>query len=65
MAPDPAAAPEVKSHAQEGVKHSSPLTGRHIGAQMLGNDILAEIRAKQEKRQKVRGTAEYESLSVY
>lgn len=52
MAPDPAAAPEVKSHAQEGVKHSSPLTGRHIGAQMLGNDILAEIRAKQEKRQK-------------
>lgn len=52
VTPDPVAAPEVKVHVQEGVKHSSPLTGRHMGVQMLGNDVLAEIRAKQEKRKK-------------
>ncbi|XP_077096605.1 F-actin-uncapping protein LRRC16A-like [Siphateles boraxobius] len=44
---------EVKGHVQEGVKRGSPLTGRHMGAQVLGNDLLlAEIRAKQEKRKK-------------
>uniref|UniRef100_A0A671Q6E9 CARMIL C-terminal domain-containing protein n=1 Tax=Sinocyclocheilus anshuiensis TaxID=1608454 RepID=A0A671Q6E9_9TELE len=47
---DPVAAPEVKGHAQEGIKHGSP----HKRVQMLGNDMLAEIRAKQEKRKKVR-----------
>ncbi|XP_016316724.1 F-actin-uncapping protein LRRC16A [Sinocyclocheilus anshuiensis] len=45
---DPVAAPEVKGHAQEGIKHGSP----HKRVQMLGNDMLAEIRAKQEKRKK-------------
>lgn len=51
--PEPVA-PEVKGHVQEGVKRGSPLTGRHMGMQVLGNDLLAEMRAKQEKRKKVR-----------
>lgn len=51
--PEPVA-PEVKGHVQEGVKRGSPLTGHHMGVQVLGNDLLAEIRAKQEKRKKVR-----------
>ncbi|XP_051948611.1 F-actin-uncapping protein LRRC16A-like [Xyrauchen texanus] len=45
-------APEVRGHVQEGVKHDSPLMGRHMGVQVLGSDLLAEIRAKQEKRKK-------------
>ncbi|XP_073787400.1 F-actin-uncapping protein LRRC16A isoform X2 [Danio rerio] len=45
-------APEVKGHVQEAVKRGSPLSGRHMGVQVLGNDLLAEIRAKQEKRKK-------------
>ncbi|XP_067268361.1 F-actin-uncapping protein LRRC16A isoform X2 [Chanodichthys erythropterus] len=49
--PEPVA-PEVKGHVQEGVKRGSPLTGRHMGMQVLGNDLLAEMRAKQEKRKK-------------
>lgn len=47
VTPDPVAAPEVKGRAQEGIKR-----GSHKGVQMLGNDMLAEIRAKQEKRKK-------------
>uniref|UniRef100_A0A672LR49 CARMIL C-terminal domain-containing protein n=1 Tax=Sinocyclocheilus grahami TaxID=75366 RepID=A0A672LR49_SINGR len=47
---DPVAPPEVKGHVQEGIKHGTP----HKRVQMLGNDMLAEIRAKQEKRKKVR-----------
>ncbi|XP_016116222.1 F-actin-uncapping protein LRRC16A [Sinocyclocheilus grahami] len=45
---DPVAPPEVKGHVQEGIKHGTP----HKRVQMLGNDMLAEIRAKQEKRKK-------------
>ncbi|KAL0167252.1 hypothetical protein M9458_039096, partial [Cirrhinus mrigala] len=56
LTPEPVAAapvvPEVKGHAQEGAKRSSPLTGHHMGVKVLGNDMLAEIRAKQEKRKK-------------
>ncbi|XP_052439348.1 F-actin-uncapping protein LRRC16A [Carassius gibelio] len=48
VTPDPVAAPEVKGHAQEGIRRG----GSHKGVQMLGNDMLAEIRAKQEKRKK-------------
>ncbi|XP_043088842.1 F-actin-uncapping protein LRRC16A [Puntigrus tetrazona] len=51
VTPEPVPAPEVKGHVQE-VKRSSPQAGRHKGVQMLGNDMLAEIRAKQEKRKK-------------
>lgn len=56
LTPEPVAAPvatEVKGHAQEGAKRGGPLTGHHMGVKMLGNDMLAEIRAKQEKRKKV------------
>ncbi|XP_073677636.1 F-actin-uncapping protein LRRC16A [Garra rufa] len=45
-------APEVKGHTQDGAKRGSPLKGGHMGVQVLGNDMLAEIRAKQEKRKK-------------
>ncbi|XP_056335356.1 F-actin-uncapping protein LRRC16A [Danio aesculapii] len=51
VTPEPVA-PEVKGHVQEAVKRGSPLSGRHMGVQVLGNDLLAEIRAKQEKRKK-------------
>lgn len=63
--PEPVA-PEVKGHVQEGVKRGSPLTGHHMGVQVLGNDLLAEIRAKQEKRKKVRfiHTVKLESLTL-
>ncbi|KAK2887796.1 hypothetical protein Q8A67_016024 [Cirrhinus molitorella] len=52
VTPEPVAAPEVKGHAQDGVKRGSPLMGRQMGLQVMGNDMLAEIRAKQEKRKK-------------
>lgn len=53
VTPEPVV-PEVKGHVQEGVKRGSPLTGRHVGVHVMGNDLLAEMRAKQEKRLKVR-----------
>ncbi|XP_067280931.1 F-actin-uncapping protein LRRC16A [Pseudorasbora parva] len=47
VTPEPVV-PEVKGHVQEGIKRGSPLTGRPMGNDLL----LAEIRAKQEKRKK-------------
>ncbi|XP_073668814.1 F-actin-uncapping protein LRRC16A-like isoform X2 [Paramisgurnus dabryanus] len=44
--------PEVKGHVQEGVKRDGPLVKGHVGVQVLGGDMLMEIRAKQEKRKK-------------
>lgn len=41
---DPKEEPQVDTKS----KHS-PLMGRHMGVQVMGNDFLAEIRAKQER----------------
>ncbi|XP_057197350.1 F-actin-uncapping protein LRRC16A-like [Triplophysa rosa] len=46
------AVPEVKGHVQEGVKREGQLIRGHVGVQVLGGDMLMEIRAKQEKRKK-------------
>nr|XP_055076493.1 F-actin-uncapping protein LRRC16A isoform X4 [Misgurnus anguillicaudatus] len=45
-------APEVKGHVQDGVKRDGPLVKGHVGVQVMGGDMLMEIRAKQEKRKK-------------
>lgn len=50
------AAPEVKGHVQEGVKGDGQLVRGHVGVRVIGGDMLMEIRAKQEKRKKVRHT---------
>ncbi|XP_056597921.1 F-actin-uncapping protein LRRC16A isoform X2 [Triplophysa dalaica] len=46
------AASEVKGHMQEGVKREGQLIRGHVGVQVLGGEMLMEIRAKQEKRKK-------------
>uniref|UniRef100_A0AAY4D867 CARMIL C-terminal domain-containing protein n=1 Tax=Denticeps clupeoides TaxID=299321 RepID=A0AAY4D867_9TELE len=42
--------PDIKEHHTEGKIRNSPLMGRHGRMPVMGNDFLAEIRAKQEKR---------------
>lgn len=46
--------PEVKGHMQTEVKREGQLIRGHVGVQVLGGDMLMEIRAKQEKRKKDR-----------
>lgn len=38
-----------KGHAEEGKKREGPQGGRIRGVQVMGNDFLAQLRAKQEK----------------
>uniref|UniRef100_A0AAY4CIG9 F-actin-uncapping protein LRRC16A n=1 Tax=Denticeps clupeoides TaxID=299321 RepID=A0AAY4CIG9_9TELE len=42
--------PDIEEHHTEGKIRNSPLMGRHGRMPVMGNDFLAEIRAKQEKR---------------
>ncbi|XP_022527696.2 F-actin-uncapping protein LRRC16A [Astyanax mexicanus] len=44
-----AAAPEPKAQAEEGKKKEGAPAGRIRGVQVMGNDFLAQLRAKQEK----------------
>lgn len=46
---DTAMTSEGKSHAEEGKKREVPPGGRIRGVQVMGNDFLAQLRAKQEK----------------
>ncbi|XP_041932944.1 F-actin-uncapping protein LRRC16A [Alosa sapidissima] len=38
------------SKEAEAMRKHSPLMGRHMGVQVMGNDFLAEMRAKQERK---------------
>lgn len=46
---DTATTSESKGHAEEGKKREGPQGGRIRGVQVMGNDFLAQLRAKQEK----------------
>ncbi|TSP90484.1 F-actin-uncapping protein LRRC16A [Bagarius yarrelli] len=46
---DPAMNSESKGHVEEGKKREGPHGGRIRGVQVMGNDFLAQLRAKQEK----------------
>ncbi|XP_072523591.1 F-actin-uncapping protein LRRC16A isoform X2 [Salminus brasiliensis] len=46
---DVAVAPEPKGHTEEGKKRDATPAGRIRGVQVMGNDFLAQLRAKQEK----------------
>ncbi|KAI5100800.1 capping protein, Arp2/3 and myosin-I linker protein 3 isoform X1, partial [Silurus meridionalis] len=46
---DTAVTSESKGHAEEGKKREGPQGGRIRGVQVMGNDFLAQLRAKQEK----------------
>ncbi|MCI4381517.1 hypothetical protein PGIGA_G00252760 [Pangasianodon gigas] len=47
---DTAMTSESKGHAEEGKKREGPHGGRIRGVQVMGNDFLAQLRAKQEKK---------------
>lgn len=49
--------PREEAHVGEGKSKQSPLMGRHLGVQVMGNDFLAEIRAKQERMAAATGKA--------
>lgn len=53
---------ESKGHAEEGKKREGPHGGRIRGVQVMGNDFLAQLRAKQEKMKEKVSTTNTKAL---
>ncbi|KAF5894844.1 F-actin-uncapping protein LRRC16A-like, partial [Clarias magur] len=61
---DTAVTSENKGHAEEGKKREGPQGGRIRGVQVMGNDFLAQLRAKQERmKEKVEKASESSSAN--